>query len=95
MKIPDSVIIGGLTYPVTIEAPSKLGKETGGEITYEAQTITLTDYGTETAKVIFLHECLHGMVNALGLIEHDEPLLRGLGFQLYQFIKDNPGIFAP
>lgn len=94
MNIPKSVIISGIPYAVIIEPDSTLEKALGGQILYEHQTITINDFGNETTKVVFLHECVHGMLHALGIADQDETHIRGLGMQLYQLIKDNPEMFS-
>ena len=96
MTIPDTVHIGGLPYIVTRVPPSTLGEQREGFISYREQRITLVDADTDYAKITFLHECLHGMLEALGLTEanQDERLVDGLAHQLYQLLEDNPQLLA-
>lgn len=91
MLIPRKVRIGGLVFTVKRVKPSELEVAKEGEIDYRAQTITLCDPGTEYIHVTFLHECLHGMFEALGMdsSKHDEQLIDGLAHQLHQFLTEN------
>lgn len=93
MKIPNEVIINGIHYTVVISDKLSLGQEYGGEICYGQQEINIRPFAPECQKVIFLHECVHGMMEALGYTKHDEKLIDGLAHQLYMWINDNPEIF--
>ncbi len=65
-----------------------------GRIDYNAQQITLIKGAREATKRALWHECVHGMLEALGMREHDEQLVDGLAHQLLLFVKDNPAMFA-
>jgi len=95
MRIPKSVRIAGLDYAVERVSQTGLELQAEGHINYREQLITLCDTGQAYAKVTFLHECLHGMLEALGLTEanQDERLIDGLAHQLYQLLEDNPQMF--
>lgn len=94
MNIPDKVIIGGLAYRVERVHQTSLELQAEGSINPREQLITLCDTGTEYARITFLHECVHGMLEALGipLQQHEERLVDGLAHQLYQLLRDNPGL---
>jgi hypothetical protein len=94
MTIPDTIHIGGLPYMVFKVEPSVLGIEHEGENDYRNQTITICDSGTDYNKITFLHECVHGMIEALGIPtqKQDEALVDGLAHQLYQLLEDNPAL---
>lgn len=93
MKIPSETVISGITYTVNITDRLSLGSDYGGEICYGQQEINIRPMATECQDVIFLHECIHGMLKALGYEEHDEKLVDGIAHQFYMWIKDNPEIF--
>ena len=95
MRIPDKVIIGGMPFEVKRVIESNCGVEHEGRIDYRNQLITIIDAGNEYAKVTFLHECIHGMLESLGLYEENkkEALIDGLAHQLRQLLDDNPQLF--
>lgn len=92
MRIPDKVRIGGLEYTVRRVQQTGLELQAEGTISPRELMITICDTGTEYAKVTFLHECVHGMLEAIGIpcASHDEQQVDGLAHQLYQFLHDNP-----
>lgn len=96
MNIPDQVIIGGLCYRVERISQTALGLQAEGTISPREQLITVCDTGTDYAKVTFLHECIHGMMEAIGipLYQHKERLVDSLAHQLYQFLRDNTGLIS-
>jgi len=91
MLIPKTVNIGGLKFKVARVKPSELEVAKEGEINFREQTITLCDAGTEYTNISFLHECIHGFMEALGMAisTHDEQLIDGLAHQLYEFLSLN------
>lgn len=95
MNIPKEVIIGGLRYEVIRACDPGLGYQFEGVINAREQTITICDVGTDYAKITFLHECIHGMLEAIGIPpkDHKERIVDGLAHQLFQLIKDNPKMF--
>ena len=92
MRIPDTVKIGGIVYDVLRVSQTRLELQAEGNINFREQRITICDTGKEYAKITFLHECVHGMLEALGHTagDHDEVLVDGLAHQLYQLLEDNP-----
>lgn len=94
MKIPNAVKIGGIEYAVTNISQTGLDVQREGSISYREQMITICDTGKEYAKITFLHECIHGMLEALGLYKENENenLIDGLAHQLYQLLEDNPSL---
>lgn len=94
MQIPETIHIGGLPYAVSRVPPSLLGEQREGLISYREQVITVVDADTDYAKISFLHEVIHGMLEAIGLTENnqDERLVDGLAHQLYQLLEDNPAL---
>jgi hypothetical protein len=95
MKIPESVKINGVSHTVTIEPDSELNPSLSGAISHWKQTITLTNGALPWVKKTFLHECVHGMLYALGNghDEHDEKQVDGMASQLLRLIEDNPEMF--
>lgn len=91
MQIPKTVTIGGLKFKVVRVKPSELEVAKEGEIHFRDQIITICDAGTEYTNVSFLHECIHGFMEALGMSiqTHDEQLIDGLAHQLYEFLTLN------
>lgn len=94
MKIPTKVVINGVSYNVNITDKLALGLDYGGEIAYDVQEINIRPFTEERQQLIFLHECVHGMLKSLGYSEHDEKLVDGLAHQLWMFIKDNPDMLG-
>ena len=95
MRIPASVQISGIPYAVEV-IPTKanaLSTKFSASIDYEGQTIAIGEQASESMKVSFWHEVIHGMMNALGLDDHDEKLVEGMAHQMYLFVKDNPEVF--
>lgn len=94
MMVPDKVMINGIQYEVCISEDKHelLEMRYSGRIDYHAQKIAIKQGGPEAMKVSLLHECMHGMLNALGVQgdKHDEHLVQGLANQIYLLIKDNP-----
>jgi hypothetical protein len=93
MKIPKTVTIDSLEYAVHIEERSHLDTKYDGIIEYAQQKIFLIASADGYMAQTFLHECIHGMLHALGYEDHDEKLINGLSCQLYRLIKDNPELF--
>jgi len=91
MIIPKVATIGGLKFRVKRVVPSELEVAKEGEINFREQTITICDAGTEYTNISFLHECIHGFMEALGITvaNHDEVLVDGLAHQLYEFLTEN------
>ena len=58
---------------------------------FREQKITIADVGTEYTNISFLHECIHGFMEALGINvnQHDEVLVDGLAHQLFEFLSTN------
>lgn len=93
MKIPKKVLINSVPFKVMITNSLSLGMEYGGEISYGTQEINIRPLALECQEIIFLHECVHGMLDSLGYKVHDEKLVDGLAHQMYMLIKDNPEMF--
>lgn len=93
MNIPKKIKIGGVPYKVTITENVKMGDDYAAEIRYQQQEINIRPAAPEVSEISFWHECVHGMMKALGLSEHDEKLVDGLAFQLHLLVKDNPRLF--
>jgi hypothetical protein len=91
MLIPKTVNIGGLKFKVKRVKPSELEVAKEGEINFREQTITLCDAGTEYTNISFLHESIHGFMEALGITiqNQDEVLVDGLAHQLHEFLTTN------
>ena len=91
MIIPKRVKIGGLIFSVKKVPVSELEIAKEGEICFREQKITIADVGTEYTNISFLHECIHGFMEALGINvnQHDEQLVDGLAHQLFEFLSTN------
>lgn len=93
INIPKKIKINGIPYKVNVTENIKLGINYGGEILYGDQEINIRPMGNEMKEIVFLHECVHGMLEALGYEKHDEKLIDGLSHQLFMLINDNPEVF--
>jgi hypothetical protein len=97
MKIPEKVKIGGLTYKVSRRARvNNSSVDVDGEIFYDLCEIVIRDnlnQAPEYSELVFLHECVHGILFSLGLDQSDEKLTDRTSKGLHMFIKDNPEIF--
>lgn len=92
MKIPESVRIGGVEYPV--EKKERLIDGTNvlaGQIDYMASKIYLSaDLGHQTQCQSLLHEILHGIREHAGMqIENEEAIVEMYSKGLYQVLQDN------
>lgn len=95
MVIPENVKIGYKDYKVNIVDGDVVdgNKVCYGNIEYENGNINISSlYSKDQQKCTFIHECMHGIDDIVeaGL---DEDQIRKISKGLYQFIKDNPGIF--
>lgn len=98
MKIPGSVRIGGIEYPVFMEVRLNDGVNICyGNIDYEKCRIRLLDsdsMGHEKMCVVLLHEILHGIRYHAGLnIDNEEEIVDMFAKGLYQVLQDNGGRF--
>lgn len=97
MNIPESVKIGWRNYAIEL-GEHRTGDNGGnlyGEILYEERKIFLYDKMDEDeANVTLLHEIAHGILYNIGSkLRTDENFITALSENLYQVIKDNPGLF--
>ncbi len=94
MKIPDSVRIGGVEYPVK-RVPNLNDNEhvAYGQINFDDCVIELSStHGTGHEKQcqILWHEILHGIRNHAGLqIEDEEAVVDMFAKGIYQVLQDN------
>lgn len=98
MKIPEKVKIGWRNY--TIEQgehkSGDFGGDLYGEIHYEQDKIWLYQGQSDENKIVtLLHEILHGIFYTSGNKEwrENEELITCVTENMYQVIKDNPGMF--
>lgn len=96
MKIPESVRIGGVEYPVVYVDNLNNGVQLAyGHIDYENCKIELSNnVGTAHEKrcVTLWHEILHGIRNHAGLeIENEEEVVNMFAKGIYQVLQDNGG----
>lgn len=94
MKIPNSVRIGGVEYPVCYECGLNDGEHIlYGEIDYENCAITLSgDRGTshDHRCITLWHEILHGIRNHAGIvIENEEKVVDMFARGIHQVLQDN------
>lgn len=95
MRIPANVHISGIHYAVEVipTRANALCNKFSASIDYEGQTIAIGEQSPESMKVSFWHEIFHGMMQSIGLDDHDEKLIEGLAHQMFLFVKDNPEVF--
>ncbi len=98
MKIPKSVRIGGIEYPVNYVDDLNDGVNMAyGFIDYENCKITLSGtQGTAHEKrcCTLWHEILHGIRNHAGLeIENEEEIVDMFAKGIYQVLQDNGARF--
>lgn len=96
MKIPESVRIGGVEYPVTYKADLNNGiNMCYGQIDYDNCKIELSDTiatAYEGRCITLWHEILHGIRNHAGLhIENEEEIVDMFARGVYQVLQDNGG----
>ena len=98
MKIPESVKIGGIVYPVKFEDRLNNGTELcTGHIDYNFQQIQLDKnlQGEQGKEQTLLHEILHGIAHHFDLkVDDDEDTIDKLATGLYMVIVDNPDMFV-
>lgn len=98
MKIPESVRIGGVEYPVLYtENLNDVVNMAYGHISYENCTIELSEnraIAHEHRCITLWHEILHGLVNHFAMeIENEEELVDMFAKGIYQVLQDNGGRF--
>lgn len=96
MKIPESVRIGGVEYPIRYVENLRHGALIAyGHIDYENCVIELSSTdGTAHEKrcLILWHEILHGIRQHAGLeIENEEEIVEMFAKGVYQVLQDNGG----
>ena len=94
MKIPNSVRIGGVEYPIVYTKNLNNGVQLAyGRIDYENCVIELSDTcGTAHEKrcITLWHEILHGIQEHSGLaIENEEEIVCMFSKGIYQVLQDN------
>ena len=94
MKIPDSIRIGGVEYPVVYVEHLNNGVNLAyGHIDFDACKIELSDtIGTAHEKrcKVLWHEILHGIREHAGLeIENEEEVVDMFAKGIYQVLQDN------
>lgn len=94
MKIPDSIRIGGVEYPIKCVPNLNDGEHVAyGQISFDDCLIELSStHGTGHEKrcQILWHEILHGIRNHAGLqIEDEEAVVDMFAKGIYQVLQDN------
>ena len=94
MKIPESVRIGGVEYPVTYTTNLNDGLHLAyGHIDYENCVIELSDTigkAHEKRCMTLWHEILHGIREHSGMvIENEEAIIEMFSKGIYQVLQDN------
>lgn len=94
MKIPESIRIGGVEYPVCGEVNLNDGLNMCyGHIDYERSLIRILDspsMGHEKKCITLWHEILHGIRQHAGLeIEDEEAVVDMFAKGIYQVLQDN------
>ena len=84
-----------MTFLVYTEPQAELGNTNCGTFNPFTNVITIMERAPEQMFHTLLHECVHGMLYALGYHsdEHDEKLVDGLAYQLFMLVKDNKAMF--
>ena len=67
MRIPEKLVICGVTYKVSLMKGSIDADEEFGRINYSAREIRIQDHGAETNWATLLHEMMHGLSFHYGL----------------------------
>lgn len=98
MKIPKSVRIGGVEYPVVFVPNLNTGVQMAyGHINFDDSVIELSDTcgtGHQKRCVVLWHEILHGIREHAGLeIENEEDVVDMFAKGIYQVLQDNGGRF--
>ena len=94
MNIPEKIKIGGKVYKVNVTDRLESGLGSSAEICYNTLEINLRPYAQAKMEADFLHEIVHGIMEHIGLTDHDEVLVDGIAQGLHMVIVDNPGIFS-
>lgn len=94
MKIPESVRIGGIEYPIVYVENLNNGVNLAyGHIDYDNSVIELSDTSGVSHQrrcITLWHEILHGIRNHAGLeIENEEEVVDVLSRGIYQVLQDN------
>jgi len=96
VNITEKVKIGFKDYKV-IQAPGPLVNDNSlvyGYIEYDNGEIHIAnDHSIDTDNNTFVHECLHGIDDVVGIGLTEEQVNKLAG-GVYAWIKDNPDIFA-
>jgi hypothetical protein len=91
--LPNTVKIGGFTWPVVVEDNLQSLRERAGEARFVDQIIAISGTNTsERKQEVFIHEILE-VIKHLYEIKIDHDNLSRIAVVLHQIIKDNPGIF--
>lgn len=94
MKIPESVRIGGVEYPIVYIPCLNNGTQLAyGHIDYENCVIELSDtngVGHQKRCITLWHEILHGIREHSGMeIENEETIVEMFSKGIYQVLQDN------
>ena len=90
--IPDSIKIGGVRYKI-IPADSKV-TDSSGKIIFGSALIHLDEtLCPDMALATLLHEVIEA-INEENELKMKHRAIQTLGTQLYQVLKDNPGVFG-
>ena len=94
MKIPDSIRIGGIEYPIDKVSNLRDGnKILYGQIDYDSSQIHMSDTDCKSHDmlcVVLWHEILHGIANHSGLeIKNEETIIEMFSKGIYQVLQDN------
>ena len=94
MKIPDSIRIGGIEYPVVYKEHLDDGSRLlYGQIDYDECEIRLSTKhgcGHEFRCLTLWHEILHGVRNHAGMeIDNEEAIVEMFAKGIYQVLQDN------
>lgn len=98
MKIPDSVRIGGVEYPIVYKENLNDGSRMlYGQISYDDCEICMSaENGTshQFRCLTLWHEILHGLRNNNGMeIENEEAVVEMFAKGIYQVLQDNASRF--
>lgn len=94
MTIPLEIRIGGVTYAVYLRNDLMDGDDPlRGHIKMDYCEILLErDMNPQMQLITLWHEVIHGILEAAGFSEHDEEIIRALGYGIVQVLRDNPDL---
>lgn len=96
MKPPASIKVGPITYDIRLLDGLLDGERNiFGSITFRTETIDVeSDMAPDEQRQTVLHEMVHIMLTHIGQRNHDEVLVDGLSYALFDVIRSNPELIT-